>query len=436
MTNLIGRQLGQYQITGYIGAYQAELGLAAVYTARQTSIGRDVAIKVVESRQAADPNFVRRFEREARTIATLNHPHIVKLFDFGQQDELLYLVMEYQAGGELNDLIRKAPLAPGAAARLLDQIASALDYAHSRGVIHRDLRPGNVLLDQSGNAILTNFSIAWLYEDPTEVVEPGYTMGTPAYMPPEQWRGQATDGQTDVYALGATLYEMLTGKQPFTADTPYQLRDAHLSAPPPSVLEIRPDLPRGVDGVIQKAMDKEKTKRYNSASELASAFRQAIAGDAPQLENYQIVERLKAGGMAVVFRARQLNIRRDVAIKIVESQIGEDPDFARRFEREARAMVALNHPNIVKVFDFGQKGAVLYLVMELHTGGNLQDLIRQAPMAPDAAARVLDQVASALDYAHSRGVIHRDLKPSNVLLDEGGNAILTDFGLARMVPGW
>ncbi len=273
------KQLGKYEIIERLGSGR----MAEVYKAYQPSLDRYVAIKLLHPFLADDPEFKDRFEREARNVARLKHPNIVQVHDFeyGAQSESSYMVMELLTGGNLQDLIRQAPLAPGAAARLLGQIASALDYAHSEGVIHRDLRPGNVLLDRSGNAILTNFGLARMVDEGSRITQSGSVIGTPPYMSPEQWLGEAVDGRTDVYALGATLYEMLTGRQPFTADTPYQLRDAHLSAPPPSALEIRPDLPHGVAGVIQKAMAKEKAERYNSAGELAAAYRNAATAYMP-----------------------------------------------------------------------------------------------------------------------------------------------------------
>ncbi len=182
MADLIGQRIGQHEIVALLG----EGGMAAVYRARQPSMGRDVAVKVIESKLARNPEFVKRFEREARTVAALSHPFILKVFDYGQQGDLVYLVMELLNGGSLAELIRHEPLSPAKASQLLEQIASALDYAHQKGIIHRDMKPQNVLLDESGNAHLTDFGIVKLLSETTALTQSGLAMGTPTYMAPEQ----------------------------------------------------------------------------------------------------------------------------------------------------------------------------------------------------------------------------------------------------------
>src|SRR5579859_6499172 len=205
MANLIGQRLGQYEILSLVG----KGGMAMVYRARQASIERDVAIKVMKPDLADAEDFVRRFQREAKAIASLSHPFILKVFDYGQQGDLVYLVMELLRGGSLSDLIRQQSLSPDAASRILEQVASALDYAHERGIIHRDLKPHNVLLDEKGNAHLTDFGIAKILGTNVTVTQSGLVMGTPAYMSPEQWQGKPLDARVDIYALGVMLYEML-----------------------------------------------------------------------------------------------------------------------------------------------------------------------------------------------------------------------------------
>jgi tRNA A-37 threonylcarbamoyl transferase component Bud32 len=275
MANLIGQTLGQYQITALLG----KGGMATVYRARQSSIGRDVAIKVIKPDLIESEEFKVRFDREAQVIAAMSHPHILKVFDYGQHGDLVYLVMELLSGGSLADLIRSAGKLPLAdISRLLDQIASALDYAHRRAIVHRDLKPQNVLLDEERNAFLTDFGIAKLLSETSALTQSGMAMGTPAYMSPEQWRGQAVDARADIYALGVMLYEMLAGKVPFAGDTPYSMMHMHIFQAPPNIRSVRSDLPSAVQDVLNKSMAKDRDSRHGTAGEVAAAFKAALSG--------------------------------------------------------------------------------------------------------------------------------------------------------------
>ncbi len=275
MDSLIGQQLGQYQIIAKLGAG----GMATVYRARQASVDRDVAIKVIRVDLMSDENFVARFRNEARLIASLQHLHILKIFDYGNQDNILYIVMELLEGGSLSRLLRKEGGLPLASVtRLLEQISSALDYAHGRGIIHRDLKPDNVLLDQQRNAFLTDFGIAKMLGDTSNRTRTGMVMGTPSYMAPELWQGNPADARTDIYALGVMLYEMLTGVLPFRAETPYQIMHRHIYEAPPPLRAQGLEMPAAIDQVISKALAKNPEHRFSSAGELVEAFREASSG--------------------------------------------------------------------------------------------------------------------------------------------------------------
>jgi serine/threonine-protein kinase len=278
MADLIGQHLGQYHIQARLGVG----GMATVYRAHQESIRRDVAIKVIETHLAQNPDFVTRFEREAHTSASLSHMHILKVFDYGQQGEIVYLVMELLPGGSLADLIKVGPLPLERVIRLTEQIAGALDYAHNKGVVHRDLKPQNVLMDGSGNAFLTDFGIAKLMQSGGKTLtQTGQVMGTPAYMAPEQWRGKNLDASCDIYALGVMLFEMLTGQLPFNADTPFALMHQHIYEPATPIRSLRADLPAGVQMVIDRALAKDPADRFRSAGEMVAALRVAISNPTP-----------------------------------------------------------------------------------------------------------------------------------------------------------
>ncbi|GAB4555653.1 MAG: hypothetical protein OHK0023_27120 [Anaerolineae bacterium] len=279
MANLIGQTVGQYALLELIG----QGGMASVYRARQENMKRDVAIKVIESRLAQSPEFIARFEREAQLVASLNHPHILKVFDYGQAEGLVYLVMELHSGGSLAGLIRmRGRLTTKYAAQLTGQIASALDYAHKRGIIHRDLKPQNVLLDEQGNAILTDFGIAKLLQpDATALTQTGMVMGTPTYMAPEVWQGLTVDARADVYSLGIMLYEMLTGTPPYSAETPAGMMYQHLNEYPTPLYQRQPDVPQSIDQVINVAVAKVREQRFQTAGELSAALGVAMQGGTP-----------------------------------------------------------------------------------------------------------------------------------------------------------
>ena len=274
MTTPSSQQLGPYELHEVIG----KGGMATVYRAHQPSMDRDVAIKIISPELAAEPEFAERFEREARIIARLQHPHILPVFDFGREGETIYLVMRLMEGGNLAHELRGGALPVKRAVELTRQIASALDYAHLRGIVHRDLKPTNVLLDNLGNAYLTDFGIAKMLSGgpTTGLTATGAVMGTPTYMAPEQWRAEPIDGRTDIYALGVILYQMLCGQVPFAAETPHGLMYQHLDMTPPQPHTIKPDLPLAIEPVISKALAKRPEDRYASAGDVAAALEEAI----------------------------------------------------------------------------------------------------------------------------------------------------------------
>ena len=266
-----GMTLGQYEIDRRLG----QGGMATVYLAHQRSIDRVVAIKVLPQHFMHDPNFLQRFEREVKTIARLQHPRILPVYDYGEHDGRPYIVMAYMPGGTLADLIKSGQMELDAIVKLVHQIAEGLDHAHKEGVVHRDFKPSNVLIDQSNNAFLADFGIAKVSESTVALTGSG-VVGTPAYMAPEM----ATDGivtpQVDVYALGVTLYQMLTGKFPFQGDTPLRVMMAHANDPIPDIMSERPDLPPPLAAVVSKSLAKDPLDRYQTAGELAQALEKGV----------------------------------------------------------------------------------------------------------------------------------------------------------------
>ena len=277
--DLEGEPLRGYRLLDQVG----EGAFGVVYRAIQPQVGREVAIKAVHPELANHPDFVRRFEREAQIVARLEHPHVVPLYDYWREPNAAYLVMRFLRGGSVEDLLEAGPLEPSRVTSIVDQIASALGAAHRQGVVHRDVKPGNVLLDEEGNAYLTDFGVA-LDSGSPERSSGTMMRGTPAYLSPEQIRLQPAGPQSDVYALGIVVFEMLTGEHPFPDTSLSALLDHHVRDLLPSARSFRPQLPPAVDEVIGRATAKDASDRFSDIEEIARALRAAFEGTrvAPQ----------------------------------------------------------------------------------------------------------------------------------------------------------
>lgn len=273
---MIGTKLGPYEILEEIG----KGGMAAVYRARQPSVDRDVAIKAILKGIAGDPGAVQRFQREAKLIARLEHPHILPVYDFDGGHEPPYIVMRYLDGGTLKDVMAQGLLPHGEIAHLFSQVCSALDYAHRQGIVHRDIKPSNILIDREGNAFVSDLGIARITGGERRgkaITETGAIIGTPDYMSPEQAQGMDdVDHRTDIYALGVMLFEMLTGELPFSGGSGLQMLMMHIQNPVPSVLPLKPELPEALDSIVQQAMAKDRQSRYGGAVELSNALTTAL----------------------------------------------------------------------------------------------------------------------------------------------------------------
>jgi hypothetical protein len=278
MEDLTGKQLGQYRIVAPLG----EGGMAAVYKAYQPAMDRYVALKILPRHFASDPEFVGRFEQEAKVIASLQHVHILPVHDFGTQDGYTYIVMPFVETGTLASLLVGDPLPLKQIRKILSQVGDALAYAHARGLVHRDVKPTNILIDEIGNCLLTDFGIAKIVEKTTKFTQTGAILGTPAYMSPEQIKGEKLDGRSDIYSLGIILYEMATGRPPFKAETPPAIFVKHLHDPLPPPRSLNPSLPEAVERLILKALAKDAEGRFADAGEFVRAVREAIPEKVPE----------------------------------------------------------------------------------------------------------------------------------------------------------
>ena len=287
---LIGTALGTCTLQQLIG----QGGMGAVYLAQQSRPRRQVAVKVLMPMTPLAPNqlaaFLERFRRETDAAASLEHPNIVPVHEYGEQDGLAYLVMPYISGGTLRDeMEREGQFSLAKAVNYLEQLASALDFAHERGVIHRDIKPANILLTPTGRLLLTDFGLVKVISDgqtpQVRLTGAGAPVGTPDYMAPEQVIGEGVEGRADQYSLGVILYQMLTGTTPFQGETPMQIAARHLQSPPPSPRTYRPDLPLAAEQVLLRSLAKSPANRYPCAQDFAAAFRLALESSGVQLNN-------------------------------------------------------------------------------------------------------------------------------------------------------
>ncbi len=255
-------------------------GMAQVYLARDRSLDRPVAVKELVPEFATDPSFVERFRREAQAAANLAHPNIVGVYDWGTQDGTYYIVMEYIDGPSLSQVIRRdGPLHPRRAAEIAGEVASALGFAHSRGVVHRDVKPGNVLLTSNGQSKVTDFGIARALSSPEDdLTQAGSVMGTATYFSPEQAQGLPVDPRSDLYSLGVVLYEMVTGRPPFTGETPLAIAYKHVQDQPAPPSTSVPEIPAGLEAIIMKLLQKKPDDRYASAEDLRSDLNRFLDG--------------------------------------------------------------------------------------------------------------------------------------------------------------
>lgn len=284
MVDLSGKKLGNYQIIERIGRG----GMAEVYKGYHPKLDRDVAIKILHGFLAEGEDFLARFEREAKAVASLRHQNIVQIHDFDIQDDHYYMVMEFIEGQTLTDKLRelsktgsKMPL--DEIKSIIRQVAEALEYAHKQGIIHRDIKPSNILIDNHGQTYLTDFGIARIAST-TQFTTTGALIGTPTYMSPEQCKGVDISHVSDLYSLGIILYEMLTGKVPYDSETPLSVLQKHITEPVPSLYEYRTDLPPSFEQIISTALAKEPEDRFQSAIDMSNTFSRAVADEKSQKE--------------------------------------------------------------------------------------------------------------------------------------------------------
>lgn len=412
-------KIGDYVLTGKIG----QGGIAEIYKGRQESLNRDVAIKVLSGRLINDPDIVRRFERESLVIAKLSHPNIVHIIDRGKAGGRYYFVMEYVDGASFREVIDSPKIALTVKLDVVVQVCKALDYAHKNGVIHRDIKPTNILIDRQGNARVADFGIAQIMGvQDTEVTSGDVIMGTMAYMSPEQKVSSTNvDQTTDIYSLGIIIYEILTGRKP----------QGRFKLP----TEINPGLPSAFDTIIQKCLAQEPKDRYQTAVELKDALLELSGGGKA---GFPSDDSTVSGAESFIGNCRYLDTIKESKFGstiLVENKANKRLYILKKHSRgeqgrkEAKLLKSLKHANINPVFGAGGDAKSTVIICEYAPGGSLADrMVRAYPWRK--AMEIVVQIALGLDFAHKNNIVHGNLRPSNVLFDAADVVKLTDFGMA------
>ncbi len=410
-------RLGNYILTARIG----QGGIAEIFKAKQESLDRVVAIKILSSRLTDDPDIVKRFERESITIARLNHPNIVHVIDKGCVGGRYFFAMEYIDGTTLREVISSDRIPLKTKLDMIVHVLKALDYAHKNGVIHRDVKPSNILIDRHGNARVVDFGIAQIVGTPeTDRTASDVVMGTVSYMSPEQKISTASvDQTTDIYAVGVILYEILLGRKPL----------GHFKLPS----QVDPEVDSRFDVVIQKCLASDPADRFQTAVELKDAILEITSSEDDKSEQDKIT--MKATG-SLMGNCRYLDT-------IKENQYGSTILVERKQDRklfvikknnkgetgraEAEILRSLRHDNIIGIYGAGGDRRSTIVVSEYAQGGSLADRMVRPHQWQDAL-EIAVGMARGLDCAHKNQVIHGNLRPSNVLFDANEVVKLADFG--------
>ena len=403
------KKFGRYEIRGEIGRG----GMATVYHAYDPRFEREVALKVLPREMLHDLQFRTRFEREAKTIAMLEHPAIVPVYDFGEEEGQPYFVMRYMTGGSLSERMKKGPMTVQEVAHLMSHIAPALDEAHSKGIIHRDLKPGNILFDQFNEPYISDFGIAKLSASQANVTGSAI-IGTPAYMSPEQAQGEGIDGRSDIYGLGVILFELLTGQQPYHGDTPMSVVVKQITDPVPHILDVRADLPPDIEIIIEKAMAKDRNERFQDVKSLSNALNAVARGESLSLGSSDSTVVASARTVAATKRPSQPLPGTVVAKRAQVPQIVEpvqEPVAPRRKiglvgSGIGAAVVSRVHPGCCRVLLFRDK--IPFLAAPVPTPTQL--VVQASPTAQVVVPTPTPDVVS-LPVATETACFHRYARP-------------------------
>ena len=396
--------------------------MAVLYRGIQTSLNRPVAIKVLKSALNDTPEAREMFEWESRIVARLDHPHIIRVIDKGlTRDGMPFFVMDFVEGVTLKDALKRG-MADRRKLRLIIQVAKALSYAHKNGIIHRDIKPGNILIDKEGNARVVDFGIARIFSEDTELKqrsEEGMTVGTLAYMAPEQHQGaQYTSELSDIYSLGVIMYLMFADKLPKPG------------FPAPS--HFNPKVPKALDSIIMQCLAEEQSQRPTAEQLIAKLLKsfkgahlkkeqkqEAKAAFKDPKEKFRLLDIIKETEFSTVSLYEN---REDQSLMVLKKRINDFSGY-----NEAELLSRLKHRNIINIRGVTRNERIFILVMEYLSGGNLQSRMAR-PVEIDVFLTIANQICDAMAFAHNNRTIHGNLRPQNILFNELNEAIVMDFG--------
>jgi len=409
----------------------------ALFRARDRVLKRDVALRI---HKKEGPSRM-WYERETEVLASLDHPSIRRIYSAGYRDGLAYRAGNWIEGESLAEACargaRRVPLVLSMARELL----MALDHAHVRGVVLRRVRPTTLMIDVTGRPVVTDLRYC---NQVLDLVPRDQRGGDDVFLAPEVRRGETGDPYADIWAAGAVLYFALTGTAP--------------AKDPAPVRQLNPRAPLVMERWLMRALEKKPQERYPTAAEMLAALAEwtdpftepgavgpaVIMPDSPLWErrlrralgdDYELLAEIGAGSFGRVYRVRDLHLEREVALKVLDPRISQDPAVAEGFQREAQLAASLTHPNIVRIFDIDARLGLLWYTMELIRGQSVALMVEKTgPVGVHRAIEILDDTISALEYAHERRVVHRDVKPENLIVDHDGLVHVTDFGLALALP--
>ncbi len=414
------KKIGNYEIIGKIG----EGGMAVVYKGRQISLNRPVAIKVLSKKLTEHKQIVERFNQEALIIAKLAHPNIIHIIDRGVINGMYYFVMDFIEGTDFAQIIKSGKYDTNKYVDVIIQVCKALSYAHKNGIIHRDIKPGNILIDSEGNTMVADFGIAQLFDQQTgggQLTQDGAVLGTIAYMSPEQKvNSKNVTSATDIYSLGVVMYQMLTGTTPLGR---FKL---------PS--EINPKVSKPLENIILKCLGTDIEDRFKSAEEMKDRLLELLQGAHIQdnqkekalqgiksfQEKFALLDIIKETNFGAVYLFEKKENKEMMVIKKAKNQ--------KKGLAGAKILSKLKHKSLVRIYGVSGDERLFIIVMEYISGGSLKDRLIQAHSGK-AALRTCREISEGLLFAHQNKVIHGNLRPSNILISQKGEAKITDFGL-------